>query len=165
MTNDETVIGQNMKRLRKALINPDTGKPMSQLDLALKAGVSQSLVNRWEQGRMRTKDLFLVARLLDVSAAELVGGRPPLKAAEVPPVQPIEPDPLGNALVALDAAKLNDSDLDDNQRARVLIMLHSLARNLDNAGATKAAIMEALASDIPQILTLVRAQAAPQGER
>ncbi|PWW62719.1 helix-turn-helix domain-containing protein [Actinokineospora spheciospongiae] len=68
---DRTSIGENIKRFR--------GKLFSQRALADRAGVSVEIVRKLEQGARHTASiptLQAIARVLDVTVAELLGDRP-----------------------------------------------------------------------------------------
>ncbi len=165
MTGDIKIIGEMIRKHRLASSRGKPGRGLSQEALSADLGVSQGLVNRWETtGQIRIQHLFDVAAYFGITAAELVGGMPSEKAAEEDLAQPLDPVPLGLALRAIDAAGLNDTDLDHNQRARVLILLHNLARSLLAAGLDEPAIMKALAGDVRQTAMLVRTAPAPQAE-
>ncbi len=67
-------IAENITRLRKEIM---VEKPMSQTDLAIKSGLSPSLISYYEDGRHepRAGNLVKLATALEVTADELLKGK------------------------------------------------------------------------------------------
>jgi len=68
------VFAERLKAIRKSTVNPDTGKPYTQKDLAAKIGISTTAYNGYEHGVMPTvQNLSKLAGVLRCSIDSLVG--------------------------------------------------------------------------------------------
>ncbi len=71
--NEKKALGYRITELRKKVINPDTGKPISQEELGLRTGHAKKTIGELERGNTnpRYETLLLLSKELKVSINEL----------------------------------------------------------------------------------------------
>src|SRR5205809_1914563 len=77
----EDTFGSRLKEIRKR-------RGLSQVELAERLGLHQSLISQYECGYLRLHGALLVrlARALDTTPDEILAGTPPTPAADAPPL-------------------------------------------------------------------------------
>jgi transcriptional regulator with XRE-family HTH domain len=98
-SSDEEIEAELRREFGRRVVRIRMERGMSQIELARKLGIDRSRLGKWERGLHSPSFAQLVdlARVLEVSADELLTGRKPAKPAK----KPVDREMLASVLAAL----------------------------------------------------------------